>query len=144
MSRMIIRLAPLAAALFLGACANDSMPNLFQTASTTPVDEAAAAPAPRAPRVDTACAALSGQIEALRKDGTIERLEKVASGKGDNVQVKRTAIAKQAELNKANAEFQTRCGPRMPAHAAVAPGAASGVTAVPSATTPAPAVAKAP
>jgi hypothetical protein len=120
MSRFIFRLAPVAVALALGACANDSMPNLFQTASVAPpVAEAAATPS-RASRVDPACLALANQIDTLRKDGSIERLEKVAAGKGDNVQVKRASVAKQAELNKANAEFQTKCGPKLPQQA-VAP-----------------------
>jgi hypothetical protein len=174
MARIIFRLAPVAAALALGACAGDSMPNLFQTASVAPsAEQTAAATPPRASRIDPACVTLAGQIEGLRKDGSIERLEKVAAGKGDNVQVKRTSVAKQAELNKANAEFQTKCGPRIPQQAmapavpapvvaAAAPAAAaaapivkaaaakavapiaSGVTAVPSATPVVPAVPKAP
>lgn len=127
MSRTILRLAPVVAALMLGACAGDS-PNFFQTASVTQpaVEEA------RAPKVSSECMALAGQIEALRKEGTIERLEKVAAGKGENVQVKRTAIAKQAELNKANSEFQSKCGPRLPAaqQAAASPMAPATVPAV--------------
>jgi hypothetical protein len=130
MSRKIFRFAPIAAALALGACAGDSMPNMFQTASVAPPTEEAAA-TPRVSRVDPACVTLANQIETLRKDGTIERLEKVSAGKGDNVQVKRTAIAKQTELNKANADFQSKCGPRLPQQAA-APAA-----------TPAPAIAAA-
>jgi hypothetical protein len=169
MSRMIFRLAPVVAALALGACAGDSMPNLFQTASVAPpAEQTAAAAPPRTSRVDPACVTLAGQIDGLRKEGTIERLEKVAAGKGDNVQVKRTSLAKQAELNKANAEFQAKCGPRIPQQAAapavpapiVAAAAAapvvktaaakaaapiaSGVTAVPSAAPVVPAIPKAP
>jgi hypothetical protein len=169
MSRMIFRFAPLAAALALGACAGDSMPNLFQTASVAPTAEQTAAATPqRTSRIDPACVTLAGQIDTLRKEGTIERLEKVATGKGDNVQVKRTALAKQTELNKANAEFQTKCGPRIPQQAAapasptlpsaavaaapmvkaaaakVAPAVSSGVTAVPSALPTVPSVPKAP
>lgn len=114
MSRTYIRLAPLALAVMLGACAGDT-PSFFQTASVTaPAPVADAAPT-RASKVSAECTTLAGQIDALRKDGTIERLEKVAAGKGDSVQVKRTALAKQAELNKANAEFQAKCAPRLPA-----------------------------
>lgn len=160
MSRTTFRFAPVVAALALGACAGDSMPNMFQTASVAPPSEqtATAAATPRVSRIDPACVTLAGQIETLRKDGSIERLEKVAAGKGDSVQVKRASVAKQAELNKANAEFQTKCGPRLPQQAsaptpapamvaaaapvvkaaaakAAAP-VASGVTAVPSAVAP--------
>ena len=118
MSRTLFRLAPLSAAMFLGACAGDSM-NLFQTASVTPpVEQAAAVTPPRVSRVDPACVALSNQIDGLRKEGSVERLEKVAAGKGDTVQVKRASVAKQAELNKANADFQAKCGPRIPQQAA--------------------------
>lgn len=115
MSRTIFRLAPLAAALLLGACAGET-PNFFQTASVAaPAAAVAEATPTRTSRVSAECTTLAGQIDTLRKDGTIERLEKVAAGKGDNVQVKRAALAKQAELNKANADFQSKCAPRQPA-----------------------------
>ena len=64
--------------------------------------------------VDPACGALTNQIEMLRKEGNIEKLEQAATGKGASVKVKREALAKQAELNRVNAEFQGRCGPKMP------------------------------
>ena len=66
------------------------------------------------PKVDPACVSLANQIDTLRKDGTVEKLEKASTGKTANVQVKRAALAKQAELNRANADFQTRCGPSLP------------------------------
>jgi hypothetical protein len=144
-----------AAAILLAACASDTGGGLFSTASVVPP----AMEAPMAPKakVDPQCVTLASQIDNLRKEGTIDRLEKVAAGKGDKVQVKRTAIAKQAELNKANAEFQVKCAPRIPmnqeaaapaapanpaaaaavakvatkAAAKVAPAATSGVTVVP-------------
>jgi hypothetical protein len=134
MSR-IFRLAPVAVALALGACAGDSMPNLFQTASVAAPEQTAVATPPRASRVDPACVTLASQIEGLRKEGSIERLEKVAAGKGDNVQVKRAAIAKQAELNKANADFQTKCGPRLPQQAAAPAAVESAAPAVVAAAT---------
>ena len=114
MSRTIFRLAPLAAALMLGACAGDT-PNFFQTASVAPAAVVADATPSRTSKVSAECSTLANQIDALRKDGTIERLEKVASGKGDNVQVKRAALAKQAELNKANGDYLSKCAPRLPA-----------------------------
>ena len=66
------------------------------------------------PKVDPACVSLANQIDTLRKDGTVEKLEKASTGKTANVHVKRAALAKQAELNRANADFQTRCGPSLP------------------------------
>jgi hypothetical protein len=102
-----LRLLPIfATAALLGACASDGgSGGLFSTASVVPPAQDEAKMAAK-PRVDPQCVTLTSQIDQLRKEGTIERLEKVAAGKSDNVQVKRTAIAKQAELNKANAEFQ--------------------------------------
>jgi hypothetical protein len=126
-----LRLLPIfAAAAMLGACASDGgSGGLFSTASVVPPQEEAKMAAK--PRVDPQCVTLTSQIDQLRKEGTIERLEKVAAGKGDKVQVKRTAIAKQAELNKANAEFQTKCAPRIPASQdAAAPAAAPTVSPV--------------
>jgi hypothetical protein len=146
MRRNILRSVPIiAAAALLGACASDT-PGLLPTASVAPAEEAAPK---REARMSPECVALGNQIQTLRGDGTIERLEKVAAGKGDNVQVKRAAIAKQAELNKANADFLARCGGRLPpattTAAAPAPSPAatkassSGVTAA----TPAPKATKA-
>jgi mRNA-degrading endonuclease toxin of MazEF toxin-antitoxin module len=131
-----------AAAILLAACASDGgSGGLFSTASVVP--PAIEAPAAKA-KVDPQCVTLASQIDTLRKEGTIERLEKVAAGKGDKVQVKRTAIAKQAELNKANAEFQVKCASRIPAaQEAAAPAAAAKPIATAAAATAAPAVAKA-
>jgi hypothetical protein len=67
-----------------------------QTASTTP-------------RVDPACVGLAQRIEALRRDGVIDRAEKASVGKTTTVAVKRASLAQIAELDKANAEFQSRC-----------------------------------
>jgi uncharacterized protein YccT (UPF0319 family) len=79
--------------------------------------------------VDPACASLSARIDALRKEGAAERIEKASVGKTANVSVKRASLAQVAELDKANAEFQARCstlGPRpMPIQAQVAPMATS-------------------
>jgi hypothetical protein len=69
-------------------------------------------------KADPVCVALATQISTIKGEGSIERLEKAASGKGAKVEVKRTTLQKQAELNKANADFMTRCGPALPAQAA--------------------------
>ena len=127
MTKAYTRLLPaFALGALLAGCASDDLGGMFSTASIAPAAPAApaAAAAPAAPRVDTACLQLAGQIDQLKKDGTIEKLEKVAAGKTTSVQVKRAAIAKQAELNKAYADFQTRCGPKVPAQTAQAQPAA--------------------
>lgn len=104
-----IRMTALAAVSMAAAgCSNSATP--LSTASVSPDKPAAIA----APRIDPACATLASQIDNLRAEGSVERLEKAAAGKSSNVQVKRSSLAKQAELNKANAEFQARCGPAIP------------------------------
>jgi hypothetical protein len=62
-----------------------------------------------APRVNPACVSLAAHIDQLRKEGTVERVEKAADGKTTVVNVKRASLAKVAELNRANAEFQAKC-----------------------------------
>jgi hypothetical protein len=89
----------------LAGCAGDSTGGLFSTASVAPAQVA------EAPKTDPACASLISQIDALRKEGTVERLEKVASGNGKTVPVQRAALAKQSELNKANADYIAKCSP---------------------------------
>ena len=94
-------------AALLAGCANDGN-SALSTASVAP-DKVA-----MAQKVDPQCVSLTSQIDTLRKEGAVERLEKAAAGKGKSVQVKRESLAKQAELNKANADFQAKCGPKMP------------------------------
>ena len=102
-----IAAAVLAGALGAG-CANDG--NL-STAGISPEKAAMQ----QAAKVDPACVSLTSQIDTLRKEGAVDGLEKAAEGKGASVKVKRTSLAKQAELNKANADFQMKCGPKIPA-----------------------------
>lgn len=137
-----LRILPaLCAAMLLAACASDGGTGLFSTASVSPSEPETKVAAAR-PKIDPQCVTLASQIEAIRQEGSIERLEKVAAGKTANVQVKRAAIAKQAELNKANAEFQVKCAPRIPTEAA-APAAPATVAAAPAAAAAAKATAKA-
>lgn len=102
-------------AAIAGGCASDSS-SFFTTGSLiepTPV----IAPAPKP---DPACVSLSAQIDALKKEGTVERLEKAADGKTQAVNVQRAALAKQAQLNKLNADFVAKCGPTIPKAATTA------------------------
>ncbi len=106
------------AAALIGGCANSGFD--LSTASLTP-DKTA--------KADPVCASLASEINTLKGDGTIDKLEKAADGKGAKVSVKRTALQKQAELNKAYSQFQTRCGPPVSTQAAAQPPAASGQVA---------------
>jgi hypothetical protein len=85
-------------------------------------------PEKTAAKTDPACVALTNEINTIKGDGTIERLEKAADGKTVKVSVKRSALQKQAELNKAYAEFQTRCAPASTTTAQAKPAASVGAT----------------
>lgn len=104
------------AALWAAGCSNDMA--TLSTSSVAPQTVAA-------PRVDPACAALAAHIDTLKAEGSPERLEKMAAGKSASVQVKRASLAKQAELNRANADFQAKCSliPRPQTAAVAAPAA---------------------
>ncbi len=121
-TRAPLVVAAMTAALVLGACS--ATDGLLGGATTTSA-------IPEKPRVDPACVTLASQIDTLRKDGVADRVAEAAKGKSATVNVKRESLGKVAELNKANADFQAKCG-------TVAP------TAINSASTPqAPALAKA-
>jgi hypothetical protein len=88
-------------------------------------------------KADPMCVSIANQIATLKGDGTIERLEKAADGKSAKVQIKREALQKQAELNKANADFQTRCGPAIPKQVATQAAPATAAPSAQAASTPA-------
>ena len=88
------------AGLMLAGCAGEGgMDGIFTTGS---IGSSAASE----PRVDPACVTLSSRIEVLRKEGIADKIEKAAAKK-----YKMTAadLNKAAQLNRANAEFQTKC-----------------------------------
>ncbi|HRK18214.1 MAG TPA: hypothetical protein PK970_04595 [Hyphomicrobiaceae bacterium] len=129
------RSSSLLAAIICGAglagCAADG--GFMETGSITP----AAQPAVKTASIDPQCATLAQQIEQIKTEGTVGRLEKVAEGKSATAVVKRNALQQQAQLNKANAEYIAKCGVTAPRTAAVAPAVsataqpgASGVTVV--------------
>jgi len=62
-------------------------------------------------RVDPACVTLSSRIEALRKEGIGEKIEKAAAKKYKMTQAD---LNKADQLTKANAEFQMKCSPGLP------------------------------
>jgi len=96
---MYIKTFVLGAVLLSAGCANN--PGLT-TASVMP-------PTQTADKADPACKTLLSQIQALRGEGTIGRVEKAADGETRVVGIKRAALGKVAELNALNAKFQTRC-----------------------------------
>ena len=101
MMRSMTVILAVGATLTLGACADSSIfgDSAFQSTAALPAK----------PMVDPSCQALSTRIEAMRRDGVVDRAEAVAKGKGTNVKVKRESLAQLAELDKANAEFQSKC-----------------------------------
>ncbi|MFM7084619.1 MAG: hypothetical protein ACKOW3_06425 [Hyphomicrobium sp.] len=104
----------------LAGCSSDSNPlssGNFFSSGTNLTTSSVSAPAPTAnsqlqmaaPKIDPSCSAISFRIDQLRKEGFVENLEKVSTGKSSLVTIKRDTLAKMAELQKANAEFQTKC-----------------------------------
>ncbi len=122
-------LAGLATVIMLAGCASENGNSIFTTGSLGSNENAVAA-APE-PRVDPACVSLAARIEGLRKEGVAEKIEKAAAKK-----YKMTAadLNKAAQLNRANAEFQTKCS-TLTTTAAAAPAATeTGTTQVATAT----------
>lgn len=119
--RMIGTVAAMIAGTLAAGCANDGG-LLAGSLTTASVTEQAAASATPQQKVDPQCVALMSKIDQLRKEGTPARIEKISTGKGTTAQVKRESLARITELDKANAEFQSRCSTlSTPQQAAVAP-----------------------
>jgi len=89
-------------ALILGGCANDGS----STFGSTMFGATTTASIPEKPRTDPACFALTSQIDALKKEGIAEKVEKAAAKKYKMTQAD---LGKADQLTKANAEFQLRC-----------------------------------
>jgi len=90
--------ALLLGALALSGCAADGTPFGPNALTTSAV--------PTPPPTNPACLTLSSEIDALRKEGVADKIEKAASKK-----YKMTAadLKKADQLTKANADFQTKC-----------------------------------
>jgi hypothetical protein len=126
-ARSAVLAALSAVSMFAAGCASDSA-----APTTSSISEPA--------KVDPACVSLAAQIDQLSKEGTPDRLAAASSGKSATVPVKREALAKQAQLNKANADFRARCAtitPR-PQQQAAAVGAPPAAAAAPAAVASAP------
>lgn len=98
---LIISSTALLLAASLAGCASDGSLEL----TTGSINQQKAV----AKAVDPACATLSTRIAALRKEGTPDRIAKVAAGKTKTANVKREALARMTELDAANKEFQQKC-----------------------------------
>jgi hypothetical protein len=92
----------------LSACSSDNT-LLGSALTTSSVDPATPAKPSSTAKIDPACVQLATHIDALRKEGVVERVEQASTGSGKTVQVKRESLAKMAELQKANADFQSKC-----------------------------------
>lgn len=97
----------------LAGCANDGG-GMFGATTTASI--------PEKPKVDPACVQLAAQIDTLKKDGAVEKLEKAAASKKHKMT--QADLSKVAQLNKANSEFQARCTTMTTAQLAPAAGQA--------------------
>jgi hypothetical protein len=81
----------------LAGCANDGLlgSSNFSTGSV-----------PETPKVDPACVMLTAQIDTLRKEGIADKVEKAAAKK---YKMMLPDLVKADQLNKANADFQSKC-----------------------------------
>jgi len=100
----ILTIAGLTVAMALAGCAND--PNLSLVTSSV------AKPKPVKVAVDPTCTALTTMINSVRQEGTPARVRAVATSNSKTrmVNIKRASLAKIAELDKLNAEYQMKCG----------------------------------
>lgn len=106
--RKAIVIAPMLCVGFLAGCASDSS-SLMSTSSISNDQKMAATS-----KINPVCVTLASQIDALRAEGTPERIKAVASGKSATANIKRSALAKLTELNTANAAFQQKCSTLTP------------------------------
>ena len=125
-TRNTLTLAAMFATGLLAGCAGD-MTGITTSAVDAKTGTVAAEPgvqpaaAVAGVAVDPACVTLTSQIDGLRKDGVVERVQKAAAtGKTASVTVKRASLTKMAELEMANAEFQAKCATLSPKPAAQA------------------------
>jgi outer membrane murein-binding lipoprotein Lpp len=87
------------AGVLLAGCAMEGGDNIFTTGSLTGQQASA-------DKSDPACVTLASRIETLRKEGIQDKIEKAAAKRYKMTQAD---LGKADQLNKANAEFQSRC-----------------------------------
>jgi hypothetical protein len=92
----------LLASVALAGCAGEGgMENFFTTGSLGTAEA----------KVDPECVTLASRIEALRREGVADKIEKAAAKKYKMTQ---SDLAKADQLTKANNDFQFRCSTVMP------------------------------
>jgi hypothetical protein len=106
----ILTSAGVTVALALAGCSGGSGENLIKTSSISKPQTAAAKPA-----INPVCASLTSQINTTRQEGTPARVSAVSTGKTRMVKIKRASLAKMAELDRLNSEFQAKCS-KVPMH----------------------------
>ena len=79
-------------------------------------------PSVSASKADPACAPLAQQINALRSEGIADKVAKASVKK---YKMTTADLGKADQLNKANADFQAKCGTVSAAQTAAAPTAAA-------------------
>jgi hypothetical protein len=92
----------LTGSLLVAGCAGEGN-DVFTTGSLGSQQTVAAAPEPK---VDPVCVTLVSRIDALRKEGIADKIEKAAIKK---YKMTTADLSKADQLTKANAEFQLRC-----------------------------------
>jgi len=85
--------------VMLAGCAVEGGDGIFTTGSLTGQPTAET-------KVDPACVTLASRIEALRKEGVADKIEKAAAKRYKMTQAD---LGKADQLTKVNAEFQARC-----------------------------------
>lgn len=96
-------IATVLVALMAAGCAEDGT-LLSGNLNTSMIDQQA--PAQQTAKANPVCLTLASQIEALNKGGVSQKVAKAAAKK---YRMKTADLAKANELNKLNAEFQTKC-----------------------------------
>lgn len=109
----VMTIVGLVAAIAVAGCSGNQTSSL----STSSV----AKPAATKVALDPTCVRLTSQINALRQEGTPARVHKVANGKTKTAIIKRASLAKVAELDRLNAQFQMKCSKYPGIQAAAAP-----------------------
>lgn len=126
--------ATVAGTALLAGCADT--PSLFGNSANLTTSSTATAAA--APKADPACAALTVQIDGLRKEGIADKIEKASLKK---YKMTTAELVKADQLNKLNADFQGKCSTYKPTVAAVATPAPTAVASAAKAAAPATATA---
>lgn len=114
LARSFIFATAAAGAALLAGCADGS--SLFNSSSSSNLTTSSVSP-PAAPKVDPVCVSLASQIDSLRKDGISDKVEKASQKK---YKLTTAELAKADQLNKVNADFQSKCSSYKPTAASVA------------------------